>query len=131
MAMLAGGPGGAKADFNMNPLVDVRLVPLIVFRMITRLLPRGLEALLPQSPANRIAAPQDDAVVIEVMRDHTCRVNRQPAKETDLTAKSAGIFESRADKTVFVKSTTRMWSIATWPRPSTTQRGLASTALVS
>ena len=50
MGMAVGGSGGAKADINMTPMIDVLLVLIIIFMVITPLTPKGLEALVPQPP---------------------------------------------------------------------------------
>ncbi len=58
MGMKVGGEsGGAQADINMIPLIDVLLVLLIIFMVITPLTPKGLEALIPQPPPDNRPAP--------------------------------------------------------------------------
>jgi biopolymer transport protein TolR len=39
MGMAVGGKGGAKADINMTPMIDVLLVLIIIFMVITPLTP--------------------------------------------------------------------------------------------
>jgi len=48
MAMAVGGRGGAKADINMTPLIDVLLVLLIIFMVIIAARSDGTDALVPQ-----------------------------------------------------------------------------------
>jgi biopolymer transport protein TolR len=105
MGMAVGGKGGAKADINMTPMIDVLLVLIIIFMVITPLTPKGLEALVPLPP--RPDQPQSQAdqrtVVIVINPDKSMMINQEPTDEQKLGPRLEEIFKTRAERVVFVK----------------------------
>jgi biopolymer transport protein TolR len=105
MGMAVGGQGGAVANINMTPMIDVLLVLIIIFMVITPLTPKGLEALVPQpAPPNQ---QQNDAdqrtVVVSVNKDKSMMINTEPTDENKLGPRLEEIFKTRAERLIFVK----------------------------
>jgi biopolymer transport protein TolR len=105
MGMAVGGKGGAKADINMTPMIDVLLVLIIIFMVITPLTPKGLETLVPQPPNPN--QPQKEAdqrtVVIVINRDKSMMINQEVTDDQRLGPRLEEIFKTRAERVVFVK----------------------------
>ena len=106
MGMAVGGSGGgAKADINMTPMIDVLLVLIIIFMVITPLTPKGLEALVPQPPPPNQKVQEDNTrtVVIVINRDKSMMINQEQTDEAKLGSRLEEIFKTRAERVVFVK----------------------------
>jgi biopolymer transport protein TolR len=107
MGMKVGGQeGGAVADINMIPLIDVLLVLLIIFMVITPLTPKGLEALVPQPPPPGAPPPPpgtDRTVVIIVNKDRSMQLNTEPVSEDTLATRLLDVFKTRNERVCFVK----------------------------
>ena len=68
MALGTGGSGGALAEINVTPLVDVMLVLLIVFMVTAPMLQTGVDVDLPEAKAQTLA---DDSgkLILTVTKD--------------------------------------------------------------
>jgi biopolymer transport protein TolR len=106
MGMSVGTKGGAMAEMNIVPLIDILLVLLIIFMAISPTISMGLDALVPQpAPPN---APQDvvtqqATIVVQVYGDGKLKINEEAATWDGLQARLDQIFKQRAQKIAFVK----------------------------
>ena len=104
MGMSVGGSGGAKADINMTPMIDVLLVLIIIFMVITPLTPKGLEAIVPQpAQPNQQSDADQRTVVVSVNKDRSLMINTEQTDESKLGPRLEEIFKTRAERVVFVK----------------------------
>ncbi len=100
--------GGAIAEMNVVPLIDILLVLLIIFMVITPLTPKGLDTLVPQPNPNQQQNQEleNKTVVVQVLKtglQTTLKINQEDASWSTLGPRLEVIFKERADKIAFVK----------------------------
>jgi biopolymer transport protein TolR len=106
MGMSVGeGKGGAVAEMNVVPLIDILLVLLIIFMVITPLTPKGMDTLVPQPNPNQQQQQQidDKTVVVQVTKDGKVKINNEDSNWDRLGPRMEQIFKERAEKVAFVK----------------------------
>ena len=106
MAMSVGeNKGGAMAEMNVVPLIDILLVLLIIFMVITPLTPKGLDTLVPQPNPNKEQNQDlnDKTVVVQVAQNGKLKINNEDATWEGLGPRMEQIFKDRAEKVAFVK----------------------------
>jgi len=97
--------GGAMAEMNVVPLIDILLVLLIIFMVITPLTPKGMDTLVPQPNPNKEQNQdlENKTVVVQVLTGGKLKINNEDATWTGLGPRIDQIFKDRAEKIAFVK----------------------------
>jgi biopolymer transport protein TolR len=104
-----GGVGGLLGSMNVTPLIDVLLTLLVIFMIISPVTPRGENALIPQPPPKN-SKPQTDnrSVVLQLTgapgQQPKLEINQQPVTWQGLDNELVKIYETRAQKVLFVKA---------------------------
>ncbi|MCA9714015.1 MAG: biopolymer transporter ExbD [Myxococcales bacterium] len=95
--------GGAKADINVTPLVDVCLVLLIIFMvLIPKTVPEISVQVPPETKQKHKKPPQNETLVIGLTKEGGLTLNRTPIDRTDLAKQITKQLEFRDKKVVFV-----------------------------
>jgi biopolymer transport protein ExbD len=103
MAISAGGGGGLTNEPNVTPMIDVLLVLLIIFMIVVPMARKAIDVQLPDPTPQPAAQTPQDQIVMEVCKNNTYSINKQPVPKEQLPAKLKEIYDPRPDKIIFVK----------------------------
>jgi len=106
----SGAGGGARAEINVTPLIDVLLTLIVMFMLVVSMDKQYQEdAQIPQ-PGKQPTAGEEQSrtVVIEVVwtgqdRPPSVKINRQDISWEDLEGQLQKIYLTRAEKVAFVR----------------------------
>ncbi len=106
MSSAAAGSEGAMKDINVTPVIDVMLVLLIIFMVVTPLTQAGHDVELPESADNlqQKSEPDPNQLVLDIDAGGQVTINKQPVSWDELPLRIRDIFETRADKTIFLRA---------------------------
>jgi biopolymer transport protein TolR len=107
--MQSGGASGILGSMNVTPLIDVLLTLLVIFMIISPVTPRGENALIPQPPPKHSKPEQNNrSVILQVLATQSglpkLEINQQEVSWQDLNNRLITIYETRAQKVLFVKA---------------------------
>ena len=102
----AAGSEGTMKDINVTPVIDVMLVLLIIFMVVTPLTQAGHDVELPESADDlqQDQEPDPNQLVLNIDEAGQVTINKQPVTWDELPLRIRDIFETRSDKTIFLRA---------------------------
>ncbi len=91
------------SEINVTPFVDVMLVLLIIFMVTAPLIQTGIDVDLPKTKSQGLRA-DDDVLIVTVKRSGEVFIQKAEVPIEDLEAKIHAIFETRQDKSVYLRA---------------------------
>ncbi len=95
-AKVGGKKGGAMADINVTPLVDVVLVLLIIFMVVTPMLSSGVDVKLPKAKTAEEEKDMGQNLVIGVKGDGSIYVDKTKVTKETLIAEIGNQRQNRS-----------------------------------
>jgi len=109
MSMAVSSKGGAMANINITPYIDILLVLLIIFMVITPVRQMDLDVKVPQSnTSDTPAAPDPSVIVVAVGESAVIAINSEPTNIRDLSARLTEIYSARANKNMFISASPKL-----------------------
>jgi biopolymer transport protein TolR len=110
MSMAVGTKGGAMANINITPYIDILLVLLIIFMVITPIRQLDLDVKVPQNAdeGNKTAAPDPNVIVVSVGDNVQIQINSEPVTIANLGSKLQEIYSARANKNMFISASPKL-----------------------
>jgi len=99
----SGGDGGAIANINVTPLVDVMLVLLVIFMVTAPILQQGVSINLPKVKAVAITG-EEQQLVVAVNAGGAIYLNDNVIDLAELGPKLHAILQERPDRGVFLRA---------------------------
>jgi biopolymer transport protein TolR len=94
--------GSSMAEINIIPLVDVVLVLLLIFMLTAPMMYRGIDVNLPRAAAKPTAV--EERMVLTVTKEQGLYLNDRRITPTGLEDALRDAFQSRKDKTLYLKA---------------------------
>ncbi len=98
-----GGGGGAIAQINVTPLVDVMLVLLVIFMVTAPIIQQGVTVDLPKTRAAGLNS-QEDPLVVGLSKDGNVYLNDNQIALGDLRAKLISVGQASPDRAVLLRA---------------------------
>src|SRR3989338_3697674 len=104
-ASIGNQKGGAKAEINITPLVDVVLVLLIIFMVISPGDSTYIPNVIPKpAELDDSRVLENDQIVLELYANGRAELNQKAIKHADFSNTLKGIFETRSEKKLFISA---------------------------
>jgi biopolymer transport protein TolR len=102
MSVGSGEEGGAIANINTTPLVDVMLVLLIIFMVTAPMLTSGVPIELPETKGQQLQTNKDP-VTLSVDRSGKVFIQETEIKLDDIAPKLKAIAKNGYDEQIFIR----------------------------
>jgi len=105
MGMSGGNNGGAMAEINVTPLVDVMLVLLIIFMVTAPMLNNsGIEIDLPRAEAPPLDDSSEEQLVLEMAGDGTLYLNGEATDWDTVSEQLLALSKLKPEAPIFLKA---------------------------